>query len=576
MKLLKSLTRLFISFSALFFFHSHLQAQCIVVASADASVVCPGDNVLLSAIGGCGLLMFNNFEDSTLGPGWTTSGGNPTFTNPCGLGPSGIYCWTGSSSDPLRSLETSDFDVTPGGCTVEWYMRYGAQPGNGPCEDPDLPHEGVNLQWSTNGGQAWTNFFGVNEYPEGQNHYTDNGGPPGCDFLGTTTTPGSGGRWEPHGHFTTAMYNNLPQLPPGNNWNYLFWHFYKSPIPLPAVSSNTRFRWVQFTNSGDGFDKWGIDEVEVRCPSGGFDVLWSHGPTTLNPPAVTLYNKDTVPRDTCFTVHVTDTLNSDSDQVCITVKPAPGAQFSVSDTSLCKGDSTTITYMGNGSFLASYTWDIHGLPASGQGPYVRQFMNTGQKTISLEVAEKGCTSATQKTITVHPDPTVSFMTTPYPASAGDTIQFINQSTPTNSSWLWTFGDGNTSTNKSPFHWYNAPGSYPVSLFVESPEGCQNQKENISIHILPGSSIGKASLNDSPIHIYPSPARDIVFVQLPDAAKKVKQVSIFSVNGALIKTVEVQPGQKEFSISLYGMSAGSYVMRIVNNDQAFRQLFKVVN
>lgn len=54
---------------------------------------------------------------------------------------------------------------------------------------------------------------------------------------------------------------------------------------------------------------------------------------------------------------------------------------------------------------------------------------------------------------------------------GSTVKFTDLSTnnadesPT--SWLWDFGDGNTSTVENPSHTYNAPGVYSVSLIVDN-------------------------------------------------------------------------------------------------------------
>jgi len=53
----------------------------------------------------------------------------------------------------------------------------------------------------------------------------------------------------------------------------------------------------------------------------------------------------------------------------------------------------------------------------------------------------------------------------------DTIDFIDQTTGMPTSWLWDFGDGNTSTQQSPTHFYNAPGSYTVSLVTCNSSGC---------------------------------------------------------------------------------------------------------
>jgi PKD repeat protein len=50
------------------------------------------------------------------------------------------------------------------------------------------------------------------------------------------------------------------------------------------------------------------------------------------------------------------------------------------------------------------------------------------------------------------------------------VRFGNQSTGDVTSYLWDFGDGNTSTSSSPTHTYAAPGYYDVTLTVSGPAG----------------------------------------------------------------------------------------------------------
>src|SRR5690554_2773262 len=52
-------------------------------------------------------------------------------------------------------------------------------------------------------------------------------------------------------------------------------------------------------------------------------------------------------------------------------------------------------------------------------------------------------------------------------NSGSAFSFTNTSTPlaTGAIVLWTFGDGNTSTQVSPQHTYAQPGSYEVCLVV---------------------------------------------------------------------------------------------------------------
>lgn len=55
------------------------------------------------------------------------------------------------------------------------------------------------------------------------------------------------------------------------------------------------------------------------------------------------------------------------------------------------------------------------------------------------------------------------------------VQFSNLSTNIDSSttYLWNFGDGNTSSLQNPFHTYNIAGTYDVSLIATDANGCSN-------------------------------------------------------------------------------------------------------
>jgi PKD repeat protein len=57
------------------------------------------------------------------------------------------------------------------------------------------------------------------------------------------------------------------------------------------------------------------------------------------------------------------------------------------------------------------------------------------------------------------DITASFSTEP------PTINFRDKSTGSPTSWLWDFGDNNTSTAQNPIYKYSVPGKYAVTLTV---------------------------------------------------------------------------------------------------------------
>ena len=85
---------------------------------------------------------------------------------------------------------------------------------------------------------------------------------------------------------------------------------------------------------------------------------------------------------------------SATDQITITFYPIPNVQFGYTQIP-CYGDTTVITYMGNATSTANYTWGFDGamvLSGSGQGPYELIYNAAGQFQVTLSVEENGCLS----------------------------------------------------------------------------------------------------------------------------------------------------------------------------------------
>lgn len=74
----------------------------------------------------------------------------------------------------------------------------------------------------------------------------------------------------------------------------------------------------------------------------------------------------------------------------------------------------------------------------------------------------------------------NFSGTPVSGSAPLTVSFTDLSSPTPSSWLWDFGDGNTSTVQNPSHTYTVAGTYNVSLSPSAPHPTTTKTAYISV------------------------------------------------------------------------------------------------
>ena len=399
--------------------------------------ICLGDCVDPYSNGGnATILMNNNFNNGTIGTGWSSN--SAQFDNPCtstGDNWDGTtYLWVGPAASFPRDLTTVAFTVTDQ-CQICFDFKMATQGNSSPCEGPDEPDEGVSLQWNNNDGSGWHDITYF--CPDG-NEYSSNNG------------QGSSG---------------------GYSGPFLVWDNYCYNVPAAAAGNNTQFQWHQNLVTDNDYDHWGIDNVFINCPSPDVTITWedsnngvfSHDadPPQQCPTQNTTYTAtidDGIGSDVetfdvivyqpptldiqglapayCLTQSAvtmtglpaggtfsgpgvtgtqfdpasaglgTHTITYDWDQVdsqgnvlcsfstttSVIVNNGPTADFTVV-TPLCTGTNTTITYTGTGSSSASYTWNWGGLgvtPGTGQGPHTGTAA-VGTYTVSLQVTENGCT-----------------------------------------------------------------------------------------------------------------------------------------------------------------------------------------
>ena len=79
-------------------------------------------------------------------------------------------------------------------------------------------------------------------------------------------------------------------------------------------------------------------------------------------------------------------------------------------------------------------------------------------------------------------PTADFVAFPVTGSVPLEVEFTDLSAPDITSWLWNFGDGETSTDPNPDHTYNSSGVFSVSLTVTNSFGTDTITKNNYIHV----------------------------------------------------------------------------------------------
>ncbi|MCU0631578.1 MAG: PKD domain-containing protein [Methanolinea sp.] len=134
------------------------------------------------------------------------------------------------------------------------------------------------------------------------------------------------------------------------------------------------------------------------------------------------------------------------------------------------------TTLGNHS---TWLWQFgDGQSSSMQSP-AHTYQNPGAYTVSLTSGNSGGTNTTTKVDYIQVSqriPVADFSGTPTSGSIPLTVNFTDLSTGTPTSWLWSFGDGNTSTSRNPSHQYAFPGVFTVNLTVSNSYGTDTMEK----------------------------------------------------------------------------------------------------
>jgi gliding motility-associated-like protein len=146
------------------------------------------------------------------------------------------------------------------------------------------------------------------------------------------------------------------------------------------------------------------------------------------------------------------------------------ASFTTSPATICTGNPVTFTNTTTPGGAGS-TWYFGDGNSSTQVNPTHAYSSPGTYSVKLVVAYSTCSDSITHNLTVTAGAMASFTASPLAGcSPPDTVTFTN-TTSGASSFLWLFGDGNTSATTSPTHIYSSVDSFDVSLVAISANGC---------------------------------------------------------------------------------------------------------
>jgi len=372
-----------------------------VVLMANNDTLCTGGTLTLKAL--TNSVLQENFNGAAVNSSVIALVENGSIQAPCVAHTGNAMYFDSYTSQVQRGVTTPAINTLSGG-NISFDLFIGTS-GIAPCEDADAGEE-VHLQYSINGGTTWTDI----------------------NVFSTANT---------------APYNGV-------------WGTYSTSIPSAAQNANTAFRIVQPNNSGNTFDNWNLDNLNITAggSSSGLTYAFS-GPGGFNVPAGTADSVAVpVPASGNYQVVVTysaGTLVCTSTATATVLVNAPFTPPVVSGPgvvnnaiSICSGSSVVLT-------SSAATGNLWSTGATTQSITVTQ---SGTYSTTLG-AGTGC-SVTSDTIsvTVLPSPQTPVITGPNTVCAGQTVTL---STTVSGNLLWNTG-ATTASITVPVGTYNVTSS----------------------------------------------------------------------------------------------------------------------
>lgn len=164
--------------------------------------------------------------------------------------------------------------------------------------------------------------------------------------------------------------------------------------------------------------------------------------------------------------------NDTASQLVVIEPPLPIASFEGEGTGC---EPLVVEFSSTSTYGVSYLWDFGDGTISDLENPVHVYYDAGTFNVSLTVTGPGGDQDTEikpALVTVHPRAEAFFTVNPPVITVPDQVYFLNLSTNA-TSYFWDFGDGKTSTEFSPYNFYETTGWHPVTLIADTEFGCRD-------------------------------------------------------------------------------------------------------
>jgi PKD repeat protein len=237
------------------------------------------------------------------------------------------------------------------------------------------------------------------------------------------------------------------------------------------------------------------------------------------------------------------------------------SDFNADVTEACTEQEIIFTDLSNGATTWDWQFGDGAQPANAntQGPHSVTYSTSGPKTVSLTINNSVNTTKSDY-ISIEAQPMAEFQ---YDQN-GNIVQFINTSQNA-ASYLWDFGDGNTSTLENPLHTYTQNGTYNVVL-LSSNILCGDNSFGESIVV---NSVSVEQRANNEFSLYPNPGNGLLFLNLNNIST-IEEINLYNVQGKKLHAFEAGEigNQHQLDLRFLSLDPGIYFLKIRTDDQNY--------
>lgn len=192
-------------------------------------------------------------------------------------------------------------------------------------------------------------------------------------------------------------------------------------------------------------------------------------------------------------------------------------------------------------------------------------ISTSDAGTFVVTATSSCGSFSDTAVVVNkPLPTASFTS----STVGLAAIFTNTST-NGTSYLWDFGDGNSSTEMNPTHVYSSAATYSVTLTVTNDCGTD------TFGPIPASVLN-VSIEENElasVSLFPNPTNGSFTVTMNNMGADASVITVIDVTGKVVMVKNVPAGENQVTLDATSFASGIYSVKIANGD--FSKVIRLV-